>query len=135
MREYTISKLAADAGVSVHVIRDYERRGLLHPCRSTPSGYRIYDQHAVQRLEFILAGKAANISLGTLADLCRAIDSSDNGVTREIIDRIQVTLDQHRCAITQFGDRLACMAIPRMNSCSTAQGDVVSRLSQDDDLV
>jgi MerR family mercuric resistance operon transcriptional regulator len=31
MNAYTISRLAEDAGVSVHVVRDYVLRGLLHP--------------------------------------------------------------------------------------------------------
>lgn len=31
MNAYSISKLAEDAGVSVHVVRDYLMRGLLHP--------------------------------------------------------------------------------------------------------
>jgi MerR family mercuric resistance operon transcriptional regulator len=35
MYAYTISRLAEDAGVSVHVVRDYVLRGLLHPARCT----------------------------------------------------------------------------------------------------
>ena len=35
MNAYSISKLADDACVSVHVVRDYMIRGLLHPARRT----------------------------------------------------------------------------------------------------
>lgn len=31
MNAYSISRLAEDAGVSVHIVRDYMLRGLLHP--------------------------------------------------------------------------------------------------------
>lgn len=37
MNAYSISKLAQNAGVSVHVVRDYVLRGLLRPCRQ-PAG-------------------------------------------------------------------------------------------------
>ncbi|BFO07011.1 hypothetical protein KNHN1_53890 (plasmid) [Pseudomonas guariconensis] len=39
MNAYSISRLAEDAGVSVHIVRDYMLRGLLHPARRTESGY------------------------------------------------------------------------------------------------
>jgi len=32
MSAYTVSRLALDAGVSVHIVRDYLLRGLLRPC-------------------------------------------------------------------------------------------------------
>lgn len=39
MDGYTTSRLADAAGVSVHVVRDYVLRGLVHPARRTPGGY------------------------------------------------------------------------------------------------
>lgn len=44
---YTISKLAGDAGISIHRVRQYEQRGLLRPCQCTDSGYHLYDEHAL----------------------------------------------------------------------------------------
>lgn len=38
---YTISKLAGDAGISIHRVRQYEQRGLLRPCQCTDSGYHL----------------------------------------------------------------------------------------------
>ena len=35
MNAYTVSHLALDAGVSVHVVRDYILRGLLRPVERT----------------------------------------------------------------------------------------------------
>ena len=34
MSAYTVSRLALDAGVSVHIVRDYLLRGLLRPGRT-----------------------------------------------------------------------------------------------------
>ena len=102
MNAYTISKLAEDASVSVHVIRDYELRGLLSPCRCTANGYRIYDQQVLQRLQFVLAGKTAGISLNALAELCQAVDNEDSIVIEQSLISIQETLDQSQQAIRNF---------------------------------
>ena len=59
MNAYTISKLAEDPGISMHMIRNYEQRGLVKPCHCMPSGYRIYNDEALKCLRFGLAGKAA----------------------------------------------------------------------------
>ena len=47
---YTIGQAALRAGVSIPVLRAWERRyGIVHPQR-TPSGYRLYDDVAIDRL-------------------------------------------------------------------------------------
>ncbi|MFY7059465.1 MULTISPECIES: MerR family transcriptional regulator, partial [unclassified Enterobacter cloacae complex] len=38
MSAYTVSRLALDAGVSVHIVRDYLLRGLLRPVAYTTGG-------------------------------------------------------------------------------------------------
>ena len=49
MNAYTVSRLALDAGVSVHIVRDYLLRGLLRPVACTPGGYGLFDDAALQR--------------------------------------------------------------------------------------
>ncbi|ECI9063578.1 mercuric resistance transcriptional repressor MerD, partial [Comamonas jiangduensis] len=53
MNAYTVSRLALDAGVSVHIVRDYLLRGLLRPVACTPGGYGLFDDAALQRLCFV----------------------------------------------------------------------------------
>ena len=48
MSAYTVSRLALDAGVSVHIVRDYLLRGLLRPVACTPGGYGLFDDAALQ---------------------------------------------------------------------------------------
>lgn len=107
MNAYTISKLAADAGVSTSVVRDYERRGLLCPCRCTPAGYRIYDHQALERLRLVLDARAAGIPLATMADLCRALEDGDSAAANTARRAIHTALDQHENAIVRFRARLA----------------------------
>jgi len=85
---YTISKLAQDAGVSTHIVRDYELRGLLCSCKCTDGGFRIYDEHALKRLQFVLTGKAAGISLQELSKLCKAMDANDEHNLKDATQRI-----------------------------------------------
>ncbi|VUA85597.1 MerD [Klebsiella pneumoniae] len=55
MSAYTVSRLALDAGVSVHIVRDYLLRGLLRPVAYTTGGYGLFDDTALQRLRFVRA--------------------------------------------------------------------------------
>lgn len=47
----TIGKLAAQAELSTNALRFYEREGLLAPASKSESGYRLYDEAAVARVE------------------------------------------------------------------------------------
>lgn len=107
MNAYTISKLAADAGVSTSVVRDYETRGLLCPCRCTSAGYRIYDRRALERLRLVLDAKAAGISLAMMADLCRTLEDGDSAAVKTVLKEIRAALDRHENTIARFRDRLA----------------------------
>ena len=55
MSAYTVSQLAHNAGVSVHIVRDYLVRGLLRPVACTTGGYGVFDDAALQRLCFVRA--------------------------------------------------------------------------------
>ena len=77
MSAYTVSRLAHDSGVSVHVVRDYMLRGMLRPVERTAGGYGLFDADALQRLCFVRAAFEAGIGLNTLTRLCRALDGAD----------------------------------------------------------
>jgi len=63
-----ISQLAERSGVAATTLRFYEKAGLLTADR-TPSGYRSYDDDAVQRLAFIGAAKHLGLPLEEIAVL------------------------------------------------------------------
>lgn len=67
MSAYTVSQLAHNAGVSVHIVRDYLVRGLLRPVACTTGGYGVFDDAALQRLCFVRAAFEAGIGLDALA--------------------------------------------------------------------
>jgi DNA-binding transcriptional MerR regulator len=65
---YRISELARRTGVSASTLRFYEQAGLLSAAR-TASGYRVYDEQAVRRLEFVGAAKLLGLPLEEIRDL------------------------------------------------------------------
>jgi DNA-binding transcriptional MerR regulator len=65
---YRISQLAKRVGVKPTTLRFYEQAGLL-PADRSESGYRLYDQQAVERLGFIASGKHLGLPLEQIRDL------------------------------------------------------------------
>ncbi|NLM44789.1 MAG: MerR family transcriptional regulator [Clostridiales bacterium] len=64
--EYTVQKLAKLAGVSARTLRYYDEIGILKPARINSSGYRIYGQKEVNRLQQILFYRELDISLDNI---------------------------------------------------------------------
>lgn len=52
--EYTVQKLGQLAGISTRTLRYYDQIGLLKPARINSSGYRIYGQDEVDKLQQIM---------------------------------------------------------------------------------
>lgn len=65
----TIGEAARRSGFSVKSLRFYERRGLLPPSRRGPSGYRLYTEADLRRLEFIRQAKALGLTLAAIQSL------------------------------------------------------------------
>jgi len=49
-----IGQLAGLAGCTVKAVRFYEAQGLLPPPARSPSGYRVYTERDLKRLQFVL---------------------------------------------------------------------------------
>ncbi|MBX9812151.1 MAG: heavy metal-responsive transcriptional regulator [Burkholderiales bacterium] len=65
----TIGKVAARAQVSADSIRFYEREGLLSPAQKSESGYRLYTEEAVRRINFIKHAQQCGFSLSEIREL------------------------------------------------------------------
>ncbi|QHT63520.1 MerR family transcriptional regulator [Paenibacillus lycopersici] len=61
--EYTVLKLGRLAGVSTRTLRFYDEVGLLKPARTNSSGYRIYGQAEVDKLQQILFYRELGVQL------------------------------------------------------------------------
>ncbi|RXJ04543.1 MerR family transcriptional regulator [Anaerobacillus alkaliphilus] len=67
--EYTVKKLSMLAGISTRTLRYYDEIGLLTPARTNSSGYRIYGQKEVDKLQQILFYKELGLELDKIMDI------------------------------------------------------------------
>jgi DNA-binding transcriptional MerR regulator len=67
--EYTVQKLGQLAGVSTRTLRYYDEIELLKPARVNSSGYRIYGQNEVDRLQQILFYRELGLNLEMIKKL------------------------------------------------------------------
>jgi DNA-binding transcriptional MerR regulator len=73
----TVSKLADRVGLTADTIRYYERVGLLPPPDRTASGYRAFEDDAVERLRFIRGAQRIGLRLQEIKEL---LDIRDRGL-------------------------------------------------------
>lgn len=66
--EYTVQKLGSLAGISTRTLRYYDEIGILKPARINSSGYRIYGQNEVDRLQQIMFYRELDVNLETIRE-------------------------------------------------------------------
>lgn len=66
-----ISELASRTGTTADTLRYYERLGLLWPSSRTDSGYRLYAEAELRRLQFIRRAKLLGLSLEEIREVLR----------------------------------------------------------------
>ncbi len=67
--EYTVQKLGSIAGVSTRTLRYYDEVGILKPARINSSGYRIYGQEEVDRLQQIMFYRELGVGIEDIKDI------------------------------------------------------------------
>lgn len=94
MNTYSIGDAAKRAGVTARAARLYEAKGLLLAPDRSASGYRIFDDDAVETLAFIGRARSLGLSLGAIAEI---IDISAQGPpceqTRALLDQRVADID------------------------------------------
>ena len=70
----TVNEVSKLTGVSIRTLHYYDEMGLLHPAVTTDSGYRMYDDTNLERLQDILLFRELEFPL---KEIKRIIDSPD----------------------------------------------------------
>lgn len=70
----TISQVAELTGISTRTLQYYDEIGLLKPSGLTPSGYRLYDDSALERLQQILFFKELDFKLNDIREMLEKPD-------------------------------------------------------------
>ena len=99
-RTFTISRLAASAGVHIETVRYYQRRGLLHEPERPAGGVRHYGESDVNRLQFIRRAQVMGFSLDEIADLLKLTGERSCEQTRQLTEHkladVRLRLDELR---------------------------------------
>ena len=93
MTDLLISDVAARSGFSATTLRYYEQIGLVSPAGRTASGYRLYDERAVERLAFVARAKALGLGLDEIVELAALWDDDRCGPVQ---DRLRTLLAAKR---------------------------------------
>src|SRR5579862_7831259 len=97
-RTYLVKDVAELTGVSVRALHHYDEIGLLVPRARTDSGYRLYDDEELLRLQQILVGRELGL---TLEEIRQSLDDPR-------FDR-QAALREQRRALEARAGRTAAM--------------------------
>ncbi len=90
-RMYQVNEFAELAGVTVRTLHHYDRLGLLKPGRRTESGYRLYGERDLARLEQIVVLKFIGLPLREIRRLLKG-----ESALRETLRRQQTVLAEKR---------------------------------------
>jgi len=88
--QFTIGRLAKEAGVGIDTVRFYERRGLLPEPARTASGYRVYGSDAAARILFVKRAKLLGFTLDEIKTLLHLQDHG--GQKSEVRDLTRLKL-------------------------------------------
>ena len=90
----TIGDLAEETGVQPKTIRFYEGRGLLPPPRRSDSGYRLYSDQDIRRLQLNRASRSLGLSVRDFRDLMATVQHERCGsfqgqAARLMVDKLR----------------------------------------------
>ena len=89
MAELTVGALARRTGLTVRALHHYDEIGLLSPSGRTDSGYRLYSDDDVRRLERIVLLRGLGMPLDTIGDALQG----DGHELLELLERHADTID------------------------------------------
>jgi DNA-binding transcriptional MerR regulator len=126
-----IGELAKSAGVTVQTIRFYERKGLLPSPPRKESGYRIYDEADLRRLQFVRQAKRLGFSLDDIQSILR-MRGRGACPCNEVIgiaERHLADAEQQIRHLQRFRDELSrTLAMWRRSKRPTVSGDAICTL-------
>lgn len=83
----TVNEVSKLTGISIRTLHHYDEIGLLKPSKTTEAGYRLYDDAALERLQFILLFKELQFPL---KDIKGILDSTDFDRNKALEQQIQL---------------------------------------------
>lgn len=105
--EYTVQKLAKLTGVTSRTLRYYDEIGILKPARINSSGYRIYGQAEVDKLQQILFYRELDVDLESIKKIVNSPSFDDIKALKEHREKLLTKRDQLDLLIASVNKTLA----------------------------
>lgn len=86
----TVKEVSELAGVSIRTLHYYDSIGLLHPTKTTNSGYRLYDDTALERLQHILLFRELQFPLDEIRTILSSPEFDRNKALEQQIELLQL---------------------------------------------
>ena len=128
----TVRQLAQQGDVTVHVVRNYLRRGLLQAATHTEGGYQLFSASELQRLHFIRTAQQLGFTLAEIEEIIRHSLQRHSPcplvrdiIRRRLYDTRQGSTPKSRTVVK--GWKTSDPALPACaasSNCGTAQCDV-----------
>lgn len=106
-RSMTIGAVAQAVGIAATTLRFYEREGVLAPSGRTPKGYRLYDDAAVARLEFIRDAQAVGFTLDDIRTLLNLSAGTSCKDVKSLIEHRLTEVDEKLANLRRVRKTLA----------------------------
>jgi DNA-binding transcriptional MerR regulator len=114
--EYTVQKLGQMAKVSTRTLRYYDEIGILKPARINSSGYRIYGENEVERLQQILFYRELGMNL----------DSIKSIINSPSFDGAKALLE-HREKLLEKRKQIDCLIKNVEKTIAVSKGEVIMK--------
>ena len=95
-----VAQVSKRTGVSVRTLHHYDQIGLLKPTEVTESGYRMYDDTALDKLYMILVYRELGLSLGEIGSILDAPDYDRNQVLEHQIKLMRRRIEKLQNRVT-----------------------------------
>ncbi len=126
-----VGEVSKRSGVGIETLRFYERSGLLDRPARTESGYRLYGEEVLERLEFIKRAQALGF---TLDEIGRVIAEKRAGQTpcakvREIVRRRLQELDERMAQMRSYRRQVAA-ALAEWDKIGESEGHICGLIEE-----
>ena len=100
----TVNEVSKLTGVSIRTLQYYDNIGLLKPAEYTESGYRLYDDAALERLQQILLFRELEFPLKDIKDIINRSDFDKNKALEQQIGLLELRKEHIENLITMCHD-------------------------------
>lgn len=134
----TTSQVAELTGVSTRTLQYYDEINLLKPSELTPSGYRLYDDEALQKLQQILFFKELDFKLKEIRDILE--DSEFDNIKafrkqKELLELKRKRLDKLIALLGRLEKGEPCMSFKEFDLSEYVEALETFKSEKEDDVI